>query len=77
MEQTNDPNILRKQVDEIEKAVNRLEKEKEVIQNECRHKGETFVQFNKLNSMKKYCSDCKLELGYPSQEDADSFLGKK
>ena len=77
MEQIDDPNILRNQVDKIEKEVNQLEKEKEVIQNECKHKGETFVQFDKLNSMKKYCSDCKRELGYPTKEEADKFLGKK
>ena len=59
MEQTDDPNILRKQVDKIEKEVNQLEKEKEEIQNDCKHKGDTFVQFDKSNSMKKYCSECK------------------
>jgi len=77
MEQTDDPNILRKQVDKIEKELNQLEKEKEEIQNECKHKGETFVQFDKSNSMKKYCSDCKRELGYPTKEESEKFLGNK
>lgn len=77
MEQTDDPNILRNQVDKIEKAVNQLEKEKEEIQNDCNHKGDTFVQFDKSNSMKKYCSDCKRELGYPTKVETDKFLGKK
>lgn len=77
MERTDDPNILRKQVDNIEKEVNQLEKAKEEIQNDCKHKGETFVQFDKSNSMKKYCSECKRELGYPSKAEQDIFLGKK
>ncbi len=77
MERTDDPNILRKQVDNIEKEVNQLEKAKEEIQNDCKHKGETFVQFDKSNAMKKYCSECKRELGYPSKAEQDIFLGKK
>jgi|TARA_Y100000389_G_scaffold112776_1_gene109907 transcription initiation factor IIE alpha subunit len=77
MEQVNDPNILRKQVDKIDKELDQLEKEKEIIQNDCKHKGETFVQFDKSNSMKKYCSDCKRELGYPTKEEQETFLGKK
>ena len=77
MEQTDDPNILRKQVEGIEKEVKNLEKEKEEIQNDCKHKGDTFVQFDKSNSMKKYCSECKRELGYPTKEESDKFLGKK
>lgn len=77
MEQINDPNILRNQVDKIDKELGQLEKEKEVIQNECKHKGETFVQFDKSNSMKKYCSECKRELGYPTKAESEKFLGKK
>ena len=77
MEQTDDPNILRNQVDKIEKEVNQLEKVKEEIQNECKHKGETFVQFDKSNSMKKYCSECKRELGYPTKTEQDTFLCNK
>jgi hypothetical protein len=77
MEQVNDPNILRNQVDKIDKELDQLEKEKEVIQNDCKHKGETFVQFDKSNSMKKHCSDCKRELGYPTKKEQDTFLGKK
>lgn len=77
MEQINDPNILRNQVDKIDKELGQLEKEKEVIQNECKHKGETFIQFDKSNSMKKYCSDCKRELGYPTKEESEKFLGNK
>ena len=77
MERTDDPNILRKQVDNIEKEVNQLEKAKEEIQNDCNHKGETFVQFDKSNSMKKYCSECKRELGYPTKAEQETFLGKK
>ncbi len=77
MEQTDDSNILRSQVDQIETEVNKLEKAKEEIQNECNHKGKSFVQFDKSNSMKKYCSNCKRELGYPSIAEQDKFLGKK
>ena len=76
MEQTDDSNILRSKVDKIENQVKDLEKEKEEIQNDCKHKGDTFVQFDKSNSMKKYCSICKHELGYPSKEEQDKFLGK-
>ena len=77
MEQTEDPNILRKQIDKIDNELNQLEKEKEVIQNDCKHKGDTFVQFDKSNSMKKYCSDCKRELGYPTKAEQEKFLGNK
>mgnify|MGYP000374120853 CR=1 FL=1 len=52
-------------------------KEKEVIQNDCKHKGDTFVQFDKSNSMNKYCSDCKRELGYPTKSEQEKFLGNK
>lgn len=75
MEQTDDPSILRSKVEEIEKEVKDLEKVKEEIQNDCKHKGDTYVQFDKTNSMKKHCSICKHELGYPSQEEQDKFLG--
>lgn len=77
MEQTDDPNILRREVDKIEKEVNQLEKKKEIIQNDCKHKGDTFVQFDKSNSMKKFCSECKRELGYPSVQEQEIFLGKQ
>ena len=76
MEQIDESNILRNQVDKIEKEVNQLEKEKEVIQSDCMHKGDTFVAFDNTTTMKKYCSVCKKELGYPSQEEQDLFLGK-
>lgn len=75
MEQSDESDILRSQVDKIEREVKSLEKEKEIIQNDCNHKGETFVAFDETNSMKKYCSKCKKELGYPSQEEQDKFLG--
>jgi|TARA_Y100000385_G_scaffold216683_1_gene225632 hypothetical protein len=77
MEQNDDSNILRSHVDKIEKEVKNLEKEKEVIQNECKHKGDTFVKFDERNSMKKYCSLCKKELGYPTKIEIGIFLGKK
>jgi len=75
MEQTDDSSILRSKVDKIENQVRDLEKEKIEIQNDCKHKEETFVQFDKNNSMKKYCSVCKQELGYPSKEEQNNFLG--
>jgi transcription initiation factor IIE alpha subunit len=75
MEQTDESDILRSQIDKIEKEVKVLEKEKEAIQTECKHKGETYVAFDETNSMKKYCSTCRRELGYPSKEEQDKFLG--
>ena len=77
METTDDSSILRNQVDKIENELNQLAKEKEEIQNECSHKGETFVQFNISNTMKKHCSVCKRDIGYPSKEEQEIFLGKK
>lgn len=76
MEQTNEPNILRSHVDQIEKEVKILEKERESLQNNCLHKEGTFVAFDETNSMKKHCSTCKKELGYPTKEEAENFLGK-
>jgi len=77
MEQSDDSDFLRLKVDKIENEERDLKKQKEEIQSDCQHKGETFVQFDETNAMKKYCSACKATLGYPSKEEADKFLGNK
>ena len=56
MEQDNRNNIL-KDVNEIEKKLYELEKEKEIIQQSCTHK-EVMINFDDTRSIKRYCSEC-------------------
>ena len=72
MEQDNRNNIL-KDVNEIEKKLYELEKEKENIQSSCTHK-EVVINFDDKRSLKRYCSECKRELGYATKDEEADFL---
>ena len=76
MEQTDNNDIL-KHVNKIEDTVKRLEKEKHKIQNECKHQGKTYIDFDVEKSIKKYCSLCKSEMGYATKEESTNFLRPK
>jgi len=73
MESNNNNDILRN-VNNIEEELKRLEKEKEKIQNECNHQGNHYIDFDEMKSIKKFCSQCKHEMGYATKEEADNFL---
>tara|TARA_R110002153_G_scaffold114780_2_gene257695 strand:+ start:777 stop:1007 length:231 start_codon:yes stop_codon:yes gene_type:complete len=75
MEQINRINILTN-VNKIEKQVKDLEKEKENIQQSCTHK-EVTINFDETRSIKRYCSDCKRELGYATKDEEADFLKPK
>jgi len=75
MEQDNRNNILN-DINEIEKKLYILEKEKENIQDNCTHK-ELTINFDDQRSIKKYCSECKRELGYANKEEEHNFFKPK
>lgn len=64
-------------INQLEKQIKNLEDEKTTIQEQCSHKT-TRVQFEKgTNSMRLYCCECNLKLGFPSQNEIDKFLNVK
>jgi transcription initiation factor IIE alpha subunit len=72
MEQDNRNNILT-DINQIENKLKELEKEKENIQDSCLHK-EWIINFDEQRSIKRYCSECKRELGYATKEEEQDFL---
>lgn len=73
MEESNESNILN-QVTKIEQEVKDLEKQKENLQESCKHP-ETHVGFNETKDMRLFCKQCKKEVGWPSKEQQTKFLG--
>lgn len=73
MEQNDESNIL-SQVNKIEQEVKNLEKQKESLQESCKH-AETHVAFNESKDMRLYCKQCKKEVGWPTQAQQNEFLG--
>ena len=69
----NDNNDILKNINDIEYKVKELEKEKEIIQDNCKHK-EWTINFDEQRSIKRYCSECKRELGYATKEEEQNFL---
>ena len=69
----NDNNDILKNINDIEYKVKELEKEKEIIQDNCKHK-EWTINFDEQRSIKRYCSECKRELGYATKEEEQDFL---
>ena len=65
-------NILNN-INQIEDKLKELEKEKTNIQDNCSHK-EWTVNFDERRSIKRYCSECKRELGYATKEESTNFL---
>jgi hypothetical protein len=76
MGSTNDSNIL-KHVNEIESKVGKLKKEKEKIQQECKHQEGSYIDFDEKKNIKKYCSVCMKPLGYATKKQGDYFLMPK
>ena len=72
MEQDNRNNILT-DINQIENKLKELEKEKENIQDSCLHK-EWIINFDEQRSIKRYCSECKREVGYATKEEEQDFL---
>tara|TARA_R100000900_G_scaffold13842_1_gene12685 strand:- start:6 stop:248 length:243 start_codon:yes stop_codon:yes gene_type:complete len=72
----NDNNDILKNINDIEYKVKELEKEKEIIQDNCKHK-EWTINFNEQRSIKRYCSECKMELGYATKQEEQNFLKPK
>mgnify|MGYP001162826047 CR=1 FL=1 len=75
MEQDNRNNILN-DINSIEKKLYILEKEKENIQGSCTHK-EVTINFDGQKSIKRYCSECKRDLGYATKDEEQDFLKPK
>jgi len=61
-------------VNQIEKQIEVLEKQKTTLQSQCKHK-ETRVKFeNNTNNMRVYCCECNVRLGFPTKEEIEKFL---
>ena len=51
-----------------------LRKEKQTLQDNCKHEKRRVKFENGTNTMKTYCEICGKELGYPTKEEVDEFL---
>ena len=72
--ESNDNQDILKTVNNIENKLKQLEKEKEIIQEKCTHTKGVIINFDEKRSIKKYCSECKKELGYTTKEEEQNFL---
>lgn len=64
-------------INELNKQIKNLEKEKEEIQNNCTHK-ETYVKFLEGTSdMRLFCKSCEVLVGFPNEEQKYKFLNTK
>jgi len=63
-------NLLNK-INQIEEELRNLNKEKGDLQEGCKHLGDSYLAFSteERGSIRVYCSYCKKELRYPSQEE--------
>jgi len=66
-----------KNINNIEKQIKELEKEKLEIQNNCLHKNQKVKFEEGKNIMRLYCEECNALLGFPNQEQIDKFLNNK
>jgi len=66
-----------KNINNIEKQIKELEKEKLEIQNNCSHKNQKVKFEEGKNTMRLYCEECNVLLGFPNQEQIDKFLNNK
>ena len=74
MEQADNPSILNN-VNKIENKLKELEKEKEIIQQSCKHQDGFDINFDEKKSIKKYCSTCKRDVGFASTQEQKDFFG--
>ena len=73
MEQDDKPSILIN-VKHIENKLKELEKEKEIIQQSCKHQDGFNINFDEKKAIKKYCSTCKRDVGFASIQEQHNFL---
>lgn len=60
----------------INQEIKKLEKLKEEIQDECKHKT-TYIKFSETGGVpKSICKDCEKEIGYPTKDKLEKFLEK-
>ena len=76
MEQDDKPSIL-SNVNKIENKLKELEKEKEIIQQSCKHQDGFDINFNENKAIKKYCSTCRRDVGFASTQEQQDFFGPK
>ncbi len=76
MEQDDNYSILNN-VNKIEVKLKELEKEKEIIQQGCKHQDGFAIKFNENRQIKKYCSTCNRDVGFASTEEQKDFFGTK
>ena len=74
MEQDDNHSILNN-VNHIENKLKKLEKEKEIIQQSCKHQDGFDINFDEKKSIKKYCSTCKRDVGFASTQEQKDFFG--
>ena len=76
MEQADDHSIL-SNVNKIENKLKELEKEKEIIQQSCKHQDGFDINFDEKKAIKKYCSKCKRDVGFASIQEQEDFFKPK
>ena len=64
-------------VDFLNARIKELEKEKEEIQQNCRHIN-TYLKFtDNVSEIREYCSDCGKKVGIPNHKNIELFLSGK
>lgn len=64
-------------VKSLNNEIKKLEKLREEIQSECKHK-DTYLKFEQGSStIRVYCLDCEKKMGVPSPKDVELFLSGK
>ena len=74
MEQDDSSSLL-SNVNKIENKLKELEKEKEIIQQSCKHQDGFDINFDENKAIKKYCSVCKRDVGFASTQEQKDFFG--
>lgn len=64
-------------INQLNKQIKDLEKEKTEIQQECSHKLTKVKFLEGTNTMRLFCKECDSLLGFPSQPEIDEFLNIK
>ena len=62
-------------VDNLNEKINRLQKQIDKIQHECKHKNQD-LQFVKGKELMWVCSKCKKALKWPTQKETERFFDK-
>jgi len=64
-------------INELNKQIKDLEKEKTEIQQVCSHKLTKVKFLEGTNTMRLFCKECDSLLGFPTQQEIDEFLNIK